>query len=52
MNVPYAVAQGSIRFSLGRYNTEAEIDFTLKVLPRIVSELAATSPYEKELRAM
>jgi cysteine desulfurase len=51
MNVPYAVAQGSIRFSLGRYNTEAEIDFTLKVLPRIVSELAATSPYEKELCA-
>jgi cysteine desulfurase len=52
MNVPYAVAQGSIRFSLGRYNTEEEIDFTLKVLPRIVNELAAMSPYEKELRAM
>ena len=51
MNVPYAVAQGSIRFSLGRYNSEEEIDFTLKVLPRIVSALAEMSPYEKELRA-
>jgi cysteine desulfurase len=52
MNVPYALAQGSIRFSLGRYNSEQEIDFTLEVLPRIVSELAEMSPYEKELRAM
>ncbi|MBD0326371.1 MAG: cysteine desulfurase NifS, partial [Pyrinomonadaceae bacterium] len=31
MNVPYTAAQGSIRFSLGRYNTEAEINHTLEV---------------------
>ncbi len=36
MNVPYNVARGSIRFSLGRYNTEAEIDYTLEVLPEII----------------
>jgi cysteine desulfurase len=49
MNVPYTAARGSIRFSLGRYNTEDEIDQTLKVLPEIISKLVEMSPYEKEL---
>jgi len=40
MNVPLATARGSIRFSLGRYNTEAEIDETLAVLSRILTEVA------------
>ena len=52
MNVPYTVAQGSIRFSLGRYNTAEEIDETLRVLPAIIAELAAMSPYDKELQAL
>lgn len=52
MNVPYTAAQGSIRFSLGRYNTEAEIETTLSVLPEIIAKLAAMSPYEKELSAL
>jgi cysteine desulfurase len=50
MNVPYTAAQGSIRFSLGRYNTEAEIDHVLSVLPEITSKLVEMSPYDKELR--
>jgi cysteine desulfurase len=37
MRVPNEIARGSIRFSLGRYNTEAEIDQTLEVLSGIVS---------------
>ena len=45
MNVPYTAAQGSIRFSLGRYNTEAEIETTLRVLPGIIEKLSAMSPY-------
>jgi cysteine desulfurase len=45
MNVPYTAAQGSIRFSLGRYNTEADIETTLRVLPEIIEKLAAMSPY-------
>ncbi len=49
MNVPYTAAQGSIRFSLGRYNTESEIEATLSILPEIVAKLAAMSPYEEEL---
>lgn len=45
MNVPYTAARGSIRFSLGRYNTEAEIDRTIEVLPGIIQKLAEMSPY-------
>src|SRR6185369_12414979 len=52
MNVPYTAAQGSIRFSLGRYNTDADVDTTLTVLPDVVSQLAAMSPYDKELAAL
>lgn len=52
MNVPYTAAQGSIRFSLGRYNSEPDIDITLQVLPEIIAKLAAMSPYDKELSAM
>jgi cysteine desulfurase len=52
MNVPYTAAQGSIRFSLGRYNTEAEIDYTLEVLPGIIGKLVEMSPYDKELKAL
>lgn len=41
MNVPYSKAMGSIRFSLGRYNTENEVDRVLEVLPEIVGRLRA-----------
>lgn len=51
MNVPYTAAQGSIRFSLGRYNTDEDIETTLSVLPGIIEKLAAMSPYDKELHA-
>jgi cysteine desulfurase len=47
MNVPYTAAQGSIRFSVGRYNTEEEIERTLGVLPSIINRLALMSPYEE-----
>jgi len=40
MNVPYSLAQGSIRFSVGRYNTQEEIETTLRVLPDIIAKLA------------
>jgi len=52
MNVPYTAAQGSIRFSLGRYNTEEEIDRTLAILPEIIGKLVEMSPYDKELMAL
>jgi cysteine desulfurase len=34
-----ARARGSIRFSLGIYNTQAEVDYLLKHLPGIISKL-------------
>jgi len=39
MEIPYSQAMGAIRFSLGRFNTEAEIDFVLETLPKIVADL-------------
>jgi cysteine desulfurase len=51
MNVPYTAAQGSIRFSLGRYNTEEDIETTLRVLPEIIEKLAAMSPYAEAASA-
>lgn len=52
MNVPFTAAQGSIRFSFGRYNTDSDVDTTLSVLPGIIEKLAAMSPYQEELRAL
>jgi len=52
MNVPYTAARGSIRFSLGRYNTAKEIDHTLKVLPGIIEQLIEMSPYDNKLKAL
>lgn len=50
MGVDAAVAQGSIRFSLGKDNTEEDIDYVLEVLPEIVSRLRAMSPLFKQAK--
>ncbi len=52
MGVPFTALHGSIRFSLSRFNTEEEIDYTLKVLPDVIQKLAAISPFQKELEAL
>jgi cysteine desulfurase len=44
MGLPAELARGSVRFSLGRDNTDADIDRVLEVFPRIVSRLRAVSP--------
>ena len=39
---------GSIRFSIGTFNTEEEIDTVIKTLPTIIKKLRALSPiYDK-----
>ena len=47
MGVEPAIAQGSIRFSLGKDNTEEDIDYVLEILPEIISRLRAMSPLYK-----
>ena len=43
MGCSLARARGSVRFSLGIYNTEAEVDFLLKRLPEIIAKLRSHS---------
>lgn len=45
MNVPVELAHSSVRFSLGKKNTEEDIDYVLKVLPEIVKNLRKISPF-------
>ncbi len=40
-------ARSSIRFSLGRFSTPEDIDYTLEVLPVVVEKLRAVSPHYK-----
>ncbi|MCJ7665131.1 MAG: cysteine desulfurase, partial [Actinobacteria bacterium] len=48
MGLSPTLAQGSISFSLGKYNTADEVDRTLKVLPPIVERLRKMSPLFKQ----
>ena len=45
MGVPYTAAHGAIRLSLSRYNTGADVDRVLEVMPSIVKRLRAISPF-------
>jgi len=48
MGLPYTILHGSIRFSLCRYTTDAEIDAVLAVMPGIVERLRALSPFTSD----
>ncbi|HEY9825800.1 MAG TPA: cysteine desulfurase NifS [Stenomitos sp.] len=48
MGLPYTILHGSIRFSLSRYTTEAEVDRVLAVMPGIVERLRALSPFNSD----
>ncbi|MFA4985235.1 MAG: cysteine desulfurase NifS [Candidatus Brocadiia bacterium] len=45
MGVPFTRVHGSVRFSLSRYTTEDEIDFTIQAVPPIIARLMSISPY-------
>lgn len=50
MGLSHEVAHGSLRLSLGKYNTEEDVDKVLEVLPKVVADLRAMSPiYQKEI---
>ncbi len=44
MGIDTVLAQGTLRFSMGRGTTEAEIDYLLEVFPPIVERLRRMSP--------
>jgi cysteine desulfurase NifS len=44
MGLAHEIAHGSLRFTLGRQNTEEEIDYVLEQLPKIVERLRMMSP--------
>jgi len=46
-DIPTEEAQSAVQFTLGRGNTEAEIDLVLEVLPGIVRKLRAMSPFSQ-----
>ena len=39
-------AHGSLRFSLGRLTTKAEVDYLLKVLPQVINKFRQISPFK------
>jgi cysteine desulfurase len=48
MGVPFTAIHGSIRFSLSRYNTEAEVDTVAEVMPQIIQILRQLSPFGRD----
>lgn len=45
MGVPFIALHGSVRFSLTRYNTDADIDYVLEKLPPAIAALRKLSPF-------
>ncbi|MCQ9205905.1 MAG: cysteine desulfurase NifS [Omnitrophica bacterium] len=45
MGMPHEIAHGSLRFSLGKYTSDKDIDKVLEVLPPIVERLRKISPF-------
>jgi cysteine desulfurase len=51
LGVPDELAHTSIRFGLGRFNTEDEVDYTIKRVVEEVRRLRALSPVYKAIKA-
>ena len=44
LGLSHQQAHGSIRFTLGQYTTQEEINYVLKALPEVIKRLRALSP--------
>src|SRR5213080_3956878 len=52
IGLPAEEARASLRFSLGRHTTQADIDFAIQIVPAAVAQLRQLSPtYQKEAAA-
>ncbi len=49
LGIPHEIAHGSLRLSIGEYNTDEEIDHILTVVPQVVEYLRGMSPVWDEL---
>ncbi|MFA4826742.1 MAG: cysteine desulfurase NifS [Candidatus Shapirobacteria bacterium] len=49
MGLEAKVAHGSIRFSLGRWTTEKEVNYVLEILPKIILKLRQISPFKTKI---
>ena len=49
IGLPHEVAHGSLRLSIGEYNSMEEIDHIIKVVPEVVAYLRSISPIWDEL---
>ena len=49
IGLPHEVAHGSLRLSIGEYNTMEEIDYIIKVVPEVVAYLRSISPVWEDL---
>ncbi|HOE16556.1 MAG TPA: cysteine desulfurase NifS [Syntrophorhabdaceae bacterium] len=48
MGIPPEICQSAVRFSLGRENTEEDIDYVLSMVPEAVKRLRSMSPLYKK----
>jgi cysteine desulfurase len=48
MGIKKEVCHNSIRFTLGKYNTEAEIDYVIEKLPAVIERLRRMNPIYKK----
>ena len=44
MKVPAERARASMRFSFGRFNTDADVEKALEIIPAVISKLRALAP--------
>jgi cysteine desulfurase len=45
IGLPPEIAHGSLRLTLGKDNTEEDIDYVIAILPKIIEKLRALSPF-------
>lgn len=50
MGMAHEVAHGSLRLTLGKMNTEADVDYILEVVPPIVERLRSMSPLNPDYK--
>ncbi len=52
MGMPHGQARASVRISLGKHNTDADVDYALSIIPETVAKLRELSPVYKKKEAV